>query len=118
MESLTRSSSARARNDAARGSLLLGLLALALPVAAYAAARQLDRVSLVQATVASCGSVLLGGSAVLLARRGFRNIERTLGRAGGEGSARVGRLLGALGLCLGLTAAIALGVYGLLNFFG
>src|SRR5512146_570944 len=115
MESLTRSSSARARNDAARGSLLLGLLALALPVAAYAAARQLDRVSLVQATVASCGSVLLGGCAVLLARRGLRNIERTLGRAGGEGSARVGRLLGMLGLCVGLTAGIALGVYGLLN---
>ena len=56
MESLTRSSNARARNDAARGSLLLGLLALALPVAAYAAARQLDRVSLVQATVASSAS--------------------------------------------------------------
>jgi hypothetical protein len=55
---------------------------------------------------------------VLLARRGLRTIERTLGRAGGEGSARVGRLLGVLGLCLGLTAAVALGVYGLLNFFG
>ena len=85
---------------------------------AYGAARQLDKVSLVQATIASCFSVLLGGGAVLLARRGLRTIERTLGRAGGEGSARVGRLLGVLGLCLGLTAAVALGVYGLLNFFG
>ncbi|MFL5922061.1 MAG: hypothetical protein ACJ743_12185 [Gaiellaceae bacterium] len=106
------------RNDAARVSLLLGLLAVVVPVAAYAAARQVDRVSLVQATVASCASVLLGGAAVLLARRGLRTIGRTLGRAGGEGSARVGRLLGMLGLCIGLTAAIALGVYGLLNFFG
>jgi hypothetical protein len=118
MESLTRSSSERARNDAARGSVLLGLLALAVPVAAYAAARQLDRVSLLQATAATGASALLGGCAILLARRGMRNIERTLGRAGGEGSARVGRLLGMLGLCVGLTAGIALGVYGLLNFFG
>jgi hypothetical protein len=114
----TRSSSARARNDAARGSLLLGLLALVVPVAAYAAARQLDRVSLVQATIATCASALLGGTAILLARRGMRNIERTIGRAGGEGSARVGRLLGMLGLCVGLTAGVALGVYGLLNLFG
>ena len=118
MDGLTRSSSDRARNHAARASVLLALLSLALPVVAYAAARQLDKVSLVQATIASCFSVLLGGSAVLLARRGFRTIERTIGRAGGESSARVGRLLGVLGLCLGLTAAVALGVYGLLNFFG
>jgi hypothetical protein len=30
----------------------------------------------------------------------------------------VGRLLGGIGLCVGLAAAIALGVYALLNFFG
>jgi peptidoglycan/LPS O-acetylase OafA/YrhL len=118
LDGLTRSSRARARNDAARGSLLLGLLALVVPVAAYAAARQLDRVSLVQATIATCASALLGGAAILLARRGMRNIERTIGRAGGGGSARVGRLLGMLGFCVGLTAGVALGVYGLLNIFG
>ena len=106
------------RNHAARGSVLLGVLALIVPVVAYGAARQLDRVSLVQATIATCGSVLLGGAAILLARRGMRNIERTIGRAGGGGSARVGRLLGMLGICVGLTAAVALGVYGLLNYFG
>lgn len=98
--------------------MLLALLGLAIPVVAFAAARKLDRVSLLQATMATCGSALLGAVAVLLARRGLRTIERTLGRAGGEGSARVGRLLGVLGLCVGVTAGIALGVYGLLNFFG
>jgi hypothetical protein len=118
MDGLIRSSSERARNLAARGSVLLGVLALAVPVVAYAAARQLDRVSLVQATAATCASVALGGIAILLARKGRRNIERTLGRAGGAGSARVGRLLGMLGICVGLTAAVALGVYGLLNYFG
>jgi hypothetical protein len=118
LDGLTRSSSDPARNHAARGSVLVGVLALVVPVAAYAAARQLDRVSLVQATAATCGSALLGGAAILLARKGMRKIERTIGRAGGGGSARVGRLLGMLGICIGLTAGIALGVYGLLNFFG
>jgi hypothetical protein len=118
MDGLTRSSSERASNYAARASVLLGVLALVVPVAAYAAARQLDRVSLVQATVATCASALLGGIAILLARKGIRTIERTIGRAGGAGSARVGRLLGMLGICVGLTAGIALGVYGLLNYFG
>jgi uncharacterized membrane protein len=118
MDGLIRSSSERVGNLAARGSVLLGVPALAIPVVAYAAARQLDRVSLVQATAATCASVGLGGIAILLARKGRRNIERTIGRAGGEGSARVGRVLGMLGVCVGLTAAIALGVYGLLNLFG
>ncbi|MDX6507543.1 MAG: hypothetical protein QOG06_2187 [Gaiellaceae bacterium] len=118
LDALTRSSSERARNGAARASVLLALLALAIPVAAYAAQRELARVSLVQATGATCASAVIGAVAVLLARRGLRNIERTLGRAGGEGSARVGRLLGLIGLCVGLTAAIALGVYAVLNLFG
>ena len=98
--------------------MLLALLGLALPPLAFAAARRLDELTLVQATSASCGAVVLGGGAMLLARRGLRNIDRTLGRKGGEGAARVGRLLGLIALCLGLTAAIALGVFALLNLFG
>jgi hypothetical protein len=105
LDALTRSNSERARNDAARGSVLLALLGL-------------DQFSLLQATGATCGSAVLGGAAVLLARRGLRNIERTLGRLGGESAARVGRLLGTLSLCLGVTAGLALGVYALLNLFG
>jgi peptidoglycan/LPS O-acetylase OafA/YrhL len=118
LDGLTRSSSERARNDAARASVLVALLGLAVPVVAFAAAHRLDQVSLLQATAATCGSVVLGAAAVLLARRGLRNIERTIGRTGGEGTARVGRLLGAIAFCLGITAGIALGVYALLNLFG
>ena len=118
MDALTRSSSARARNHAARASVVLALLGVALPVVAYAAAHQLSKVSLVQATIASCGSVVLGGAAVLLGRRGLRNVERTLGRAGGDGAARVGRLLGVIALCIGLAAGIALAVYAVLNVIG
>jgi membrane protein implicated in regulation of membrane protease activity len=117
MDALTRSSSARARNDAARGSVVCALLGLALPVAAFAAARQLGRVTLVEATAATCGSAVLGLLALWLGRRARRNQERTLGRAGGRGAARMGRLLGVLALCVGCAAGVALAVYGLLRYF-
>jgi hypothetical protein len=87
-------------------------------VVAFGAARRLSEVTLIQATAATCGSVVLGAAAILLARRAVRTVERTLGRVGGEGTARAGRILGVLSLCVGLTAGIALGVYALLNFFG
>jgi hypothetical protein len=98
--------------------VLVALAGLAIPPVGFAAARQLERVSLVQATAATCVSAVLGLAAILLSRRARRTTERTLGRVGGEGTARVGRLLGLISLCLGLTAAFALGFYGLLNLFG
>jgi hypothetical protein len=45
-------------------------------------------------------------------------VERTLGRAGGLGTARAGRILGFLALCIGVTAGLALGFYALLSYFG
>src|SRR4029078_7864688 len=118
MESLTRSSSARGRNDAARGSIVLAPLGLALPVVAYVAARRLQDVTIVQATGATCASAVLGGAAVLLARRRLREIAPPNVRLGGENAARVGRLLGAIALCIGLSAGIALAVYAVLNEIG
>src|SRR5438128_12266526 len=98
MDVPTRSSSRARRNDAARGALLLGLVGVAVPVAGYVAARQLDKVTIVHATAATCASVVLGVAAILLGRRGQRNVEGTLGRLGGVGTARAGRLLGFLSL--------------------
>jgi hypothetical protein len=118
LDVLTRSSSARAPNGAARASLACALLGLAVPVVAYVAARQLQRVTIVEATEATCGSAVLGAAALLLARRARRTTERTLGRVGGTGLTRAGRLLGLLSLCVGLTAGLALGFYALLNLFG
>ena len=40
-----------------------------------------------------------------------------VGRVGGEGTARVGRTLGVLGIMLGLSGAIAIGVYLVLTRF-
>jgi hypothetical protein len=118
LDALTRSSRARARNDAARASLACAVLGLLIPVAGYVAARQLKDVTIVQGTEATCGSALLGLLAVLLARKAQFTIERTLGRVGGAGLARAGKLLGLLSLCIGLTAGLALGFYALLNYFG
>jgi hypothetical protein len=98
--------------------VLVALLGLVIPPVAFVAAQQLDKVSIVQATAASCASAILGLAAILLARRARRRIERTIGRVGGESTLRVGRLLGWLSLIIGLTAALALGFYGLLNLFG
>jgi hypothetical protein len=91
---------------------------LAIPPLGFLSARKLDQVSLVQATGAACGSAILGAAAIMLARRALRNVERSIGRIGGEGTARVGRLLGVISLFAGLTAALALGFYALLNLFG
>jgi hypothetical protein len=118
LDALTRSSSARARNGAARGSLACALLGLAVPIVGYVAARQLQRVTIVEATEATCGSAVLGAAALVLARRARWLTERTLGRVGGQRTTRAGRLLGLLSLCVGLTAGLALGFYALLNVFG
>ncbi len=98
--------------------MLCALVGLLIPPVGFVAARQLSQVSIVEATAATCASAVMGLLAILLARKGFRNIERSIGRVGGEGAARVGRLLGAISLCIGLTAGLALGFYALLNFFG
>jgi len=93
----------------ALGTVFVALLGLVVPVAAFAGARQLEQVTLLQATGAACASVVLGIGAILLARRARRNIERSIGRVSGASTARVGRLLGFLALCVGLIAALALG---------
>jgi hypothetical protein len=107
------SSVRRARNDRARFSVLFALLSLAtIPAALYAS--RLSNVNVPQAVAGEAVvGTLFGLIAVLLARRARVQVERTLARTG-EGAARAGKWLGLLGLCLGLTAALALGFFGLL----
>ena len=78
-------------------------------------ARETDQVSLLNSSPSAAVAVLLGFSAVVLARRARERIEITLGRAGGATAARVGRALGVLGILFGVTVALALGFYGLLT---
>jgi hypothetical protein len=104
------------RNNRARLSLLFALLSLAaIPVAWYAA--HLKHVNVPQAVGGEAvAGTLLGLLAVIFARKARFQVERSLGRAG-EGTARWAKWLGLLGMCLGLTAALALGFYGLLLYF-
>jgi hypothetical protein len=104
------------RNDRARFSVLFALLSLAaIPGSLYAT--RLERVNVPQAVAGEAvAGTLLGLIAVFLARGARRRAERTLARTG-DRTARLGKWLGLLGLCLGLTAALALGFFGLLLAF-
>jgi hypothetical protein len=85
--------------------------------AGVALARETKQVTLVDATGSIAVALLLGWFAIVLARRAREHIQLTLGRAGGEGAARIGRLLGVVAVLLGATAALAVGFWGLLSLF-
>lgn len=110
--------SRNAGNPRATASVVVGALALAAVPAGVVLARYSSRVTLLGAgLVAAPLGVVLGVYALVLARRGRETVVRTLGRSGGEGTARLGRALGLLGLLLSLTAGLALAFYGLLVLF-
>jgi hypothetical protein len=89
---------------------------LAIP-AGIVVAREFRQVTLVDSSGSVVAAALLGWIAIVLARRARERIQITLGRAGGGGAARTGRLLGVLALLLAGTAALALGFWGLLSLF-
>jgi hypothetical protein len=101
----------RSSNPAAPGALVAGLLAVAALPAGVALAQVSERVKLLQAAAGVPVAALLGLAAVVLARRAGRRSERTLGRAGGTATARAGRVLGVVGLCIAASGAIAIGFY-------
>jgi hypothetical protein len=93
--------------------VFFGLLSIAaVPVALYST--RLKQVDLPHAVGGEAvAGTLLGLIAVMLARGSRVTVERTLGRVG-EGTARWGKWLGVLGLCLGITAGLSLAFFGLL----
>jgi hypothetical protein len=109
----TSSSSVALRNSKARFSVFFGLLSIAaVPAALYST--RLKQVDLPHAVGGEAvAGTLLGLIAVMLARGSRVTVERTLGRVG-EGTARWGKWLGVLGLCLGITAGLSLAFFGLL----
>ena len=82
-----------------------------------ALARETKPVTLLRSSGSILIAVAFGVAAIVLARRAREYVQITIGRAGGEGTARVGHTLGFLGLLVGATAAVALGFYGLLTLF-
>jgi hypothetical protein len=75
-----------------------------------------DDLRLLHAGVAVPVAFVCSLLAILLARRARRNLERTLGRVGGERLGRTGRVLGWIGLYLALIGAASLAVYAYLEF--
>ncbi|HEY2937554.1 MAG TPA: hypothetical protein VGJ25_13200 [Gaiellaceae bacterium] len=104
------------RNAPALWSLLLGLLAAAALPAAVAYTYSSETLQLIWAGVAVPVAFVLGVAALAAARAGERRARMTLLRRSGSALARIGRLLGLLGVLLAGTGAIALAVYGILTW--
>ena len=102
------------RNPRAIWALLFALLALGALVGGAIAARLSDRVGFAEAVGAIPLGILLALVSLGLARRARWEYQRTVGRAGGGGLAAFARVLGAIALLIGITAALALAVFAVL----
>jgi hypothetical protein len=93
------------------------LAAVAVPVAIGLAARS-EEVELVSAGIAGMSFAAVAGvAAFVLGTRARRRSEFTLGRVGGRVAGTAGCWLGAIGVYLAVTAALAVAVYGVLTLF-
>jgi hypothetical protein len=92
------------------------VLGLATLPAAIAVTERVDTLSLLEAGFAIPAAILLALAAVVIGRRVRRRSRQTLASVPGARAARVGRVLGYLGLYLALTAALAVGFYAILTY--
>jgi hypothetical protein len=92
-------------------ALLFGLLAVAAIPVGILITNYRNDLRLLHAGFAVPFAAVFGFVAIRLARRARRRLERTIGRARGEVPARLGRILGWLGLYFALIGAIALAFY-------
>jgi hypothetical protein len=103
------------RPGSARASVFVGLLAVAAMPAAIVATRFSREYELLHAGFAIPLALLLSILTLALARRARSRLAPTLGHPTGSRTARVGRVLGILGLLLALTAGGSLAVYWILS---
>jgi hypothetical protein len=99
------------RNPRAWAALASGAVSVAALPAAIGLAQLLEAVELLDASAAIPLAAAFGVAALVLARSARRRIDRTIGRIGGRGAARAGRVLGVLGICLAIAGAIAVASY-------
>jgi hypothetical protein len=118
VDSAVQSGSARPHpNERARASVLAGAVAVLVIPAALALAAYSSTVDLIEAAFAIPVAVVLGLVAISLSRGARRHSQITLGRVGGTRLARVGAVLGFLGLYLATMAVLSVGFFGLLLLF-
>jgi hypothetical protein len=104
----------RSSNHRASVAVLLGLLGVAAVPIAVVLSRQTAGVRLIDAVWAIPVALACGIAALLFSRGAGGRIRWTLERAGGLGRVRLGRMLGVAGICVALSASIAVGFYELL----
>jgi hypothetical protein len=92
-------------------AVVFGVIAVATIPIAILVTNYRNDLRLIHAGWAVPVAAVFGFVAVRLARRARRTLERTVGRARGAVPARLGRILGWLGLYLALIGAIALAFY-------
>jgi hypothetical protein len=97
--------------------MVFGILAVLAVPAGVVLSWYSSTVTLVESSSSAGLAIIFGVYSIVLSRRGLDVVARTIGRSGGARAARAGKLLGALGLCMGITAGLAVGFYGLLTVF-
>jgi len=95
-------------------ALLFGLLAAAAIPVAIELTRKVPGAALLDAVWAIPVAAIAATLSLLFARGARGAIARTLGPVGGGGCIRVGRILAVAGICITLSASIAVGLYELL----
>jgi hypothetical protein len=104
----------RSSNHRATLALLSGLVAVLAVPAAVALSRRSSMLTLVDAAWAVPIAVGFGVAALLFARGARGRMRATLERARGRARTRAARVLAVAGICVALSAAIAVGFYELL----
>ena len=94
-------------------ALLLGLAGLLALPAAIEVSRRSPRVGLLDAGYSIPLAFLLGLIGVVMARRARENLRWLRLREGGTAVASTAVIVGALAVCLALTAALSIGFYEL-----
>lgn len=98
-------------------ALLLGIAGvLTLPVAVEVTRRS-GRLALLDAGFAIPLALVLSFVALIMARRARQNLRWLRLRQGGTGVASAGVIIGLVGLCLALTAALSVGFYELVLLY-
>ena len=104
----------RSSNHRASLALVLGLAGVLAVPGAIVLARQTPGVKLLDAAYAIPVAALCSAAALLFVRGARARIRFTLERSGGRGRARAAKILAVAGICVTLSATIAMGLYGLL----